>query len=112
VFHRDVAKVDQNVAYVASVSEACCKRWFKMFYLFQTYVASVFYLDVAHVSQEYVQNILVLCCNKCFHVVICKCFIWMLHIFHTHGAIVCSKCFSRLLYPSVSCFRGRVSWGA
>jgi hypothetical protein len=42
VFHRDVAKVDQNVAYVASVSEACCKRWFKMFYLFQTYVASVF----------------------------------------------------------------------
>jgi hypothetical protein len=34
----------------ASVSEACCKCLFKMFHLFQTYVASVFYMDVAHVS--------------------------------------------------------------
>jgi hypothetical protein len=39
---RDVAKVDRDVAYVASVSEVCCKGLFKMFYLFQTYVASAF----------------------------------------------------------------------
>ena len=58
MFHMDVAKVDRDVAYVASVSEACCKRLFKMFYLFQTYVAGVFYLDVAYVSH--------ICCNSIF----------------------------------------------
>jgi hypothetical protein len=42
VFHMNVAKVDWDVVYVASVSEACCKRLFKMFHLFQMYVASVF----------------------------------------------------------------------
>jgi hypothetical protein len=46
MFHMDIAKVDQDVA---SVSEACCKRLFKMFHLFQTYVARVLYLDVTHV---------------------------------------------------------------
>jgi hypothetical protein len=34
VFHMDAAKVDRDFAYVASVSEACCKRLFKMFHLF------------------------------------------------------------------------------
>jgi hypothetical protein len=46
--------------------------------------------------QKYVRNILVvlvLCCNKYFHVATCKCFIWMLYIFHTHVANVYSKCF-------------------
>ena len=55
MFHVDVAKVDQDVA---SVSEVCCKRLFKMFHLFQTYAASVFYLDVAHVSH--------ICCKSMF----------------------------------------------
>jgi hypothetical protein len=36
--------------HVAAVSEACYKRLFKIFYLFQMYVTSVFYLDVAYVS--------------------------------------------------------------
>jgi hypothetical protein len=34
VFHMDVTKVDRDVAYDASVSEACCKRFFKVFHLF------------------------------------------------------------------------------
>jgi hypothetical protein len=34
VFYMDVAKVDQVVAYAASVSETCCKRLFKVFHLF------------------------------------------------------------------------------
>jgi hypothetical protein len=39
----DVAKVDQDVAYVAMVVYLCCKRLSQMFHLFfQTYVASVF----------------------------------------------------------------------
>jgi hypothetical protein len=49
-----------------------------------------------HMSQQYVPNVsivLVLCCSKCFHVASCNCFIWMLHIFHTYIANVCSRCF-------------------
>jgi hypothetical protein len=34
MFYMDVANVDQDVAYVKSVSEACCKRLFKMFHMF------------------------------------------------------------------------------
>jgi hypothetical protein len=47
VFHVDVVKVDRDVTYPTSVSEACCKRLFIVFHQFQTYVASVFYLNVA-----------------------------------------------------------------
>ena len=61
VFYVDIAKVDQDVANVASVSEACCKRLFKMFHLFfRRMFANVFYLDIAYVShmvQEYVPMI-------------------------------------------------------
>jgi hypothetical protein len=43
VFHIDVAKVDQNVAYVTMAAHVCCKRLFQMFYLFvHMYVTSVF----------------------------------------------------------------------
>jgi energy-converting hydrogenase Eha subunit C len=58
VFHMDVVKVDRDVAYVASVLEACCKRLFEMFHLFQMYVASILYLDVAHISH--------ICCKSMF----------------------------------------------
>jgi hypothetical protein len=34
VLHMDVAKVDQDVAHVASVSDECCKCLFKIFHLF------------------------------------------------------------------------------
>jgi hypothetical protein len=58
VFHVDIAKVDRDVAYVASVSEAYYKCLFKMFHLFfRRMFASVFNLDVAYIShmlQEYI----------------------------------------------------------
>jgi hypothetical protein len=84
----DVAKVDQVVAYIASVSEACYKRLFKMFYLF---------LDVCLQAS-------VLCCSKCFHIASCKYFIWMLHMFHTRF-----KCMSQMFhllqtYVAFKCF--------
>ena len=44
LFYMDVAKVDRGIAYVVSVSKAYCKCFiglFKMFHLFQTYVANV-----------------------------------------------------------------------
>jgi hypothetical protein len=110
IFQRYVASVPCGCCKSRSGSCICCKCSFKMFYLF----LSIFYLDVAYVShmlQDYVPIIsvtLVLCCNKCFHVASCKCFIKMLHMFHTHVSSVCSKCFicfRRMLHLSVSCFR-------
>ena len=61
MLHLDVAKVDQDVAYfayVASVSDKCCKRLFKMFHLFRTYVCKRFDLDDAYVSH--------ICCTGMF----------------------------------------------
>jgi hypothetical protein len=114
----DVAKVDQGMLHmlqmfqkhVASVCSKC-------FICFQIYVAIVFYLDVAyvftHMLQQYVPNVSavsVLCCNKCFFML--QLFIQMLHIFHTHVANVCPKCFicsKCMLHSSVSCCKCRSS---
>ena len=38
----DVAKVDRDVAHVVMAIHICFKCMFQKFYLFQTYVASVF----------------------------------------------------------------------
>jgi hypothetical protein len=75
VLHMDVVNVDQNDAYVASVSDKCCKRLFKMFHLFQTYVCKRFDLDVDmfHTYVASVPNVLVLYYNEYFHVASCKC---------------------------------------
>jgi hypothetical protein len=69
VFHMDVAKVDQDVAYVASVSEACCKCFKRMLQAFCRNVSSGldvcckrFDLNVAYVSHIYVARV----CSKCF----------------------------------------------
>jgi hypothetical protein len=92
-FHMDVAKVNRDAAYVASVSEACCKCLFKIFHLFfRRLFASVFYSDVAYVSymlQEYVpmiSDVSVLCYSKCFQS--CK-----LQIFYLNVAYVSHICF-------------------
>jgi hypothetical protein len=42
VFYINIAKVDRNVAHVAMAIHVCFKCTFLMFYLYQTYVASVF----------------------------------------------------------------------
>jgi hypothetical protein len=84
----------------------CCKCFRSMLQTFVQNVSSVlrrmmesfFYLDVAyaftHTLQQYVPNVSVvsiLCYSKCFFSC-CSCFIWMLHIFHTHVASICPKC--------------------
>jgi hypothetical protein len=70
VFHIDVGKVDRDVTYVASVSEACCKCFKGMLQAFVRNVSSVldvcckhFDLDVAYVSHIYVARV----CSKCFN---------------------------------------------
>jgi hypothetical protein len=58
VFHTDVAKVDQDIAYLAIAIHVCCKRLFQMFHLFfQTYVANVF-IWMLHMFQTYVASII------------------------------------------------------
>jgi hypothetical protein len=81
----NVAKVDQNIAYVVMVVYLCCIRLSPIFHLFfQTYIASVFHPDVTYVSHIY-----------------CKCFIWMLRMscngytrFFPSVLDVCYKCFN------------------
>jgi hypothetical protein len=69
VFHIDVAKVDQDVAYAIAIHE-CCKSLFQMFHPFLRRMLQAFYLDVAYVSR-----------------ICCKCFIWMLHMLATLSSV-------------------------
>jgi hypothetical protein len=65
MFYMNVAKIDQDVLYVAMVVHLCCKRLFQMFHqFFQTYVGSVF------IRMLYM-----------FHTYVASVFIWMLHMF-------------------------------
>jgi hypothetical protein len=87
MFHVDVAKVDQDITYVAMPIHVYCKRLFQIFQLFHKYVARV--LWVLHM----------------FHTLCCKC--WMLHVFHTYVASVSSRChiFAIAIHVFSSCFK-------
>jgi hypothetical protein len=50
-----------DVAYVLVATYICCKRLFKIFHTFRTYVASV-YLDVAYVAFD-----IHICCKRILH---------------------------------------------
>jgi hypothetical protein len=97
VFYMDVAKYIRMLhilpvfqRHVASVSEACSSVCSKYFICFRRMLQAFWYgccTCFTHMLQEYVRNVSVvsvLCCNKCCHIVSCKCFISMLHMFHTH----------------------------
>jgi len=80
VFHIDIAKLDQDVAYVAKALHICCKHLVpNVSSIFSDVCCKCVYLDVAYVSH-----------------ICCKCFFSMLHIF----AMV-FKCF-RCFFVSVS----------
>ena len=91
MLHMDVAKVDRDVAHVAIDIHVCCKCLFEMFHLFFICMLQVFDLDVAsvftHMLQAFIRNI------SSISDAFCKCFIGMLHLFHTDVARACSKCF-------------------
>jgi hypothetical protein len=96
-FHMNVAEVDRDVAYSASVSEACCKRLFKMFHLFQTYVASIL-VWMLYMFHTYVARV----CSKCF-----SCFqsYVAINVFMLQAASVLSKfciCFTHMFQVYVS----------
>ena len=66
MFYIDVAKVDQDVAYVAMVVHVYCKCLLPMFHqFFQMYVASVF-IWMLHMFHTYVASVLSRCC-VCFY---------------------------------------------
>jgi hypothetical protein len=104
---------DANVAYVVSVSKACCKRFFKMFHLFRNICCNHFLSGCCICFHTYVAIV----CSKYFSYFslmlqlvsvfsYCNCVIWMLHMSHTHVPSVCPKCFicfKYMLHSSVSC---------
>jgi hypothetical protein len=73
----------------------------KYFICFQTYVAIVFYLDVAYVSHiccnsmfQNVSVVSVLCYSRWFHVASCKCYFF--------GCFICSTHMLQVHVPSIS----------
>jgi hypothetical protein len=73
-----------DVAHVASVSEACWKCLFKMFYLFLDICCNRFYLDVAYDFTHMFATVCFKCFghfSKCFFML--QLFILMFHMFHT-----------------------------
>jgi hypothetical protein len=108
VFHMDVTKVNQDVAYVAMAIYSCCKCLFQMFHLFIRSMLHAFYVDVAYVSR--------ICCIHYTHMlqvfyldVTYAChgfqvFSDVLQVFQTDVASisvvldVCCKCFIRMLH--------------
>jgi hypothetical protein len=103
-------KGDRDVAHVVMAIYIYFKCMFQMFHLFQTYVASVLsgccksrsgcciYIHVANICFK---------CFQVFHMYICRCLIWMLHMFamvffYFSGVFAsvsnaCFKCFTYLL---------------
>jgi hypothetical protein len=75
----DVAKLDWEAAYVASVLKVCCKRLFKMLICFKR-ILQVFYLDVAYVTVA-----IHICCKRMFQI---------FHLFQSYVAasVSCCKC--------------------
>jgi hypothetical protein len=96
----DVAKVDRDVAHGVMAIHVCFKCISKMFYLFQMNVAIGLFGCCKSGSRCYIYMYVASICFKyfqVFHTYICKCFIWMLHMF----AMV-FKCFLGA-FASVSC---------
>jgi hypothetical protein len=62
VFHIDVAKVDQDVVYVAMAIYACCKGVFQIFYLFFRSMLQVCLFWMLRMFYAYVAGVLFECC--------------------------------------------------
>jgi hypothetical protein len=68
-----------------------------MLHMFHRYCKSMLHAPM-------ISAVSVLRCSKRFHVASCKCFMSMLHMFHTYVSSICSKyfiCFRRILHSSV-----------
>ena len=128
MFYVDVAKIDRDVAYVASVSETCCKHLLKIFYLLKRFlfgcciclthmlcfirmlrmfamVSSVFSGVFASFSYAcfkcfiyFFRGMLQVCLSGC-----CICFIYMLQVFY-FGCCVCLQWFQVFFHVFLQVF--------
>jgi hypothetical protein len=91
MFYTDVAKVDQDVVYVAMVVHICCKSMSPMFHLF---------------FKRMLQACLFECCI-CFHTYVASVFIWMLCMFCNGFQVfftnVSDTCFKYFICLSICC---------
>ena len=108
MFQMDVANVDRDVAYVATVVDVCCKGLLPLFHLcFSAACCKFIYLDVAYVSMVVH---LCWCLSPMFHLFsrrMCKCvYLDVAYMFHTYVASILSECYVCLQYFSsvFSCF--------
>jgi hypothetical protein len=90
VFHVNVAKIDRDVIYVASVSEASCKCLFKMFHLFSDLYLQAFWIWLSHMFHACCKSMLQwfqlfqsYVAVSAFILQVASFFIWM-HMFYTH----------------------------
>jgi hypothetical protein len=84
VLYIDVVKVDRDAAHVVMDIHVCFKCMFEMFHLFQTNVVSVLFGCCKNRFECCIYMHVASLCFKCFqvfHMYVCKCFIWMLHMF-------------------------------
>jgi hypothetical protein len=100
MFYTDVAKVDQDVAYVAMVVHICCKSMSPMFHLFFKRMLQACLFECCICFHTYVASVLSGCC-ACFAMV----FKYFLQVFQIHVsnilsvflyvASVASECFQK-----------------
>jgi hypothetical protein len=104
VFYIDVAKVDRDIANVVRAIHVCFKCMFQIFYLFQTYIASV---SSRYCKYRFGCCIYIFMCFKCFHTYVASVFhldvamfVMDKHVFFkffwcfVNVLDVCCKCFS------------------
>jgi hypothetical protein len=92
VFQMDVAKVDQDVAYVAMVVHVCCKRLSPMFHLFFKRMLQVCLFGCCIQFYPYVTSVLSGCCISVFASVSDACF----------KCFICLFCMLQVLHLNVS----------
>jgi hypothetical protein len=112
VFRMDVAKLDRDVVYVASVSEACCNRSLKMFSSVFRRMLLAFLSGCCtcftHMLQEYVRNVsaisVLYCKLQMFYLDVAYvshiCCTYMSQMFHLLQTYVAFKCFMLYVYVS------------
>ena len=83
MFHTDVTKVDQDVAYVAMVVYVCCNFYSQCFIYFSDVCCKRVYLDVAMWEARYITQV----CLSGYYIY----FTHMLQVFYLDVAYVCNS---------------------
>jgi hypothetical protein len=102
VFHTDIARVDQHVAYIAMVVPVCCKHLFLIFHLFSRRMLQSVFIWMLHMFHTYVISVLSGCC-VCLQYFLSVFYVFQMYVSSVtsvffYVASVISRCFkSRLV---------------